>query len=223
MAGILGLFAVIPRIDPLRENIAEFRSYYDWFVVIFTIYMFVVHAGVVAFNLGYEFDFTYLILVAAAGLFYYSGVVLTHAKQNWFVGIRTPWTLSSAGSLGTNPRARRPPLQTHRHPSRSSALLFGNYALYFLLVPALLTAGGTIVYSYYLYERLDRTSRLPQGRICKSLPPSTHSFAAYSLCILHATSARSGDSNKAPSSICFVAAAVFRVGMGEPRRRLVIR
>jgi len=116
MAGILGLFAVIPRIDPLRENIAEFRSYYDWFVVIFTIYMFVVHAGVVAFNLGYEFDFTYLILVAAAGLFYYSGVVLTHAKQNWFVGIRTPWTLSSEGSLGTNPRARRPPLQTHRHP-----------------------------------------------------------------------------------------------------------
>jgi len=173
MAGILGLFAVIPRIDPLRENIAEFRSYYDWFVVIFTIYMFVVHAGVVAFNLGYEFDFTYLILVAAAGLFYYSGVVLTHAKQNWFVGIRTPWTLSSE-EVWARTHALGGRLFKLTAILTVVGLLFGNYALYFLLVPALLTAGGTIVYSYYLYERLDRTSRLPQGRICKSLPPSTH-------------------------------------------------
>ena len=43
--------------------------------------MFVLHAGVVAFNLGYEFDFTYLILVAAVGLLYYSGVLITHAKR----------------------------------------------------------------------------------------------------------------------------------------------
>ena len=94
-AGLLVVFAVIPRIDPLRENIARFRRYYDWFVVVFTAYMFLVHAGIIAFNLGYEFDFTALILVGVAGLFYYSGVLLTHAERNWFVGIRTPWTLSS--------------------------------------------------------------------------------------------------------------------------------
>jgi len=161
MAGILGLFAVIPRIDPLRENIAEFRSYYDWFVVIFTIYMFVVHAGVVAFNLGYEFDFTYLILVAAAGLFYYSGVVLTHAKQNWFVGIRTPWTLSSE-EVWARTHALGGRLFKLTAILTVVGLLFGNYALYFP-VPALLTAGGTIVYSYYLYERLDRTSETTSG------------------------------------------------------------
>ena len=162
MAGIFGLFAVIPGIDPLRKNIAEFRPYYDWFVVIFTAYMLVVHAGVVAFNLGYEFNFTYLILVAAAGLFYYSGVVLTHAKQNWFVGIRTPWTLSSEEVWA----------RTHAVGGRLFkltailtivGLLFGDYALYFLLVPALLTAGGTIVYSYYLYERLGRNSETTSG------------------------------------------------------------
>ena len=89
-AGIPIVFAAIPRIDPLRENIAEFRSYYDWFVVVFTGYMFLVHAGIVAFNLGYEFDFTVLILIGIAGLFYYSGVVLLHAEQNWLVVIRTP-------------------------------------------------------------------------------------------------------------------------------------
>jgi uncharacterized membrane protein len=33
-------------------------------------------------------------------------------------------------------------------------LLFEEYAVYFLIVPVLLTAGITIVYSYYLYGRL---------------------------------------------------------------------
>jgi len=50
---------------------------------------------VVAFNLGYEFDFTLLVLAAVAGLFYYIGFVLERAECNWFVGIRTPWTLES--------------------------------------------------------------------------------------------------------------------------------
>lgn len=49
-AVLLVVFAIIPRIDPLRENIATFRPYYDWFVVIFAAYMFVLHTGIIAFN-----------------------------------------------------------------------------------------------------------------------------------------------------------------------------
>ena len=161
-AGLLVLFAVVPRLDPLRENIAEFRPYYDWFVVVFTAYMFVVHTGIVAFNLGYEFDFTSLILVAVAGLFYYSGVVLTHARQNWFVGIRTPWTLSSE-EVWARTHALGGRLFKLTAVLTLFGLLFGDYALYFLLVPVLLTAAVTVVYSYYLYERIERDSDTAAG------------------------------------------------------------
>lgn len=156
-AVLLVVFALVPRIDPLRENIAAFRPVYDWFVVVFTAFMAVIHGGVIAFNLGYEFDFTLLILTTVAGLFYYVGVLLEHAERNWFVGIRTPWTLSSADVWD----------RTHRLGSRLFkltalvaliGLLFGEYAIYFLVVPALLTAGITVVYSYYLYEQLERDS-----------------------------------------------------------------
>jgi len=158
LAGVLlFVFAVIPRIDPLRENIVSFRPVYDWFVVVFTAFLAVVHGGIVAFNLGYEFNFTLLILAAVTGLFYFVGVLLTHAERNWFVGIRTPWTLSSDEVWN----------RTHRLGGRLFkltalvsliGLLFGEYAIYFLVVPALLTAGITVVYSYYLYERLERGS-----------------------------------------------------------------
>ena len=156
-AVLLAMFAALPRIGPLRENFASFRPVYDWFVVYFTAFMFSVHVGVVAFNLGYEFDFTLLVLVAVAGLFYYVGVLLTHAERTWFVGIRTPWTLSSDEVWE----------RTHRLGGRLFkltalvslvGLIFGDLAVYFLVVPALLTAGITTVYSYYLYERVERDS-----------------------------------------------------------------
>jgi uncharacterized membrane protein len=154
-AGLLGVFAVIPRIDPLRANIAEFRPYYDWFVVVFTVYLFLIHTGIIAFNLGYEFNFVYLILLGMAGLFYYCGIVLTHAKQNWFVGIRTPWTLSNE-VVWNRTHALGGKLFKLTAILAVVGLLFGEYALYFFLIPAVATAVTTVVYSYYLYEQLER-------------------------------------------------------------------
>lgn len=156
-AALVLLFAIIPRIDPLRENIAAFRPVYDWFVVIFAAFMAAVHGGIVAYNLGYEFDFTLFVLAGVAVFFYYIGILLSHAERNWFVGIRTPWTLSSDEVWD----------RTHELGARlfkltavvaAIGLLFGDYAVYFLIVPALLTAAITFIYSYHLYERLERGS-----------------------------------------------------------------
>jgi uncharacterized membrane protein len=154
-AFLLGLFAVLPRIDPLRENIAEFRPYYDWFVVVFTAFMAILHAGILAFNLGYEFDFLVLIVGGLALLFFYVGVLLEHAERNWFVGIQTPWTLSSTEvwerthSLGAR-------LFKLAALASVVSLLFGEYALYVVLIVILAVATITVAYSYFLYERIER-------------------------------------------------------------------
>ena len=152
---LLVLLAALPRVDPLGENVAAFRPYYDWFVVVFAGCTFVLHAGIVAFNLGYVFDFTLLVLGAVAVLFYCVGVLLAHAERNWFVGIRTPWTLSSE-EVWNRTHALGGRLFKLTALLALVGLLFGDYAVYFLLVPALLTAVVTVVYSYYLYERVER-------------------------------------------------------------------
>ncbi|MCJ7636463.1 MAG: DUF1648 domain-containing protein [Nitrososphaeraceae archaeon] len=38
--GIILLFIIIPRIDPLRSNIPQFRKYYDGFVVLINVFLF---------------------------------------------------------------------------------------------------------------------------------------------------------------------------------------
>lgn len=158
-AGLLVLLAAIPRIDPLSENIASFRSVYDRFVVVLTLFMTGVHAGIIAFNLGYRFDFTLLVLAGVSGLYYAVGVLLEAAERNWFVGIRTPWTLSSETVWE----------RTHDVGARLFklsaivgllGLAAGPYAIYFVVVPALVTAVLSVGYSYYLYERLDETPTL---------------------------------------------------------------
>lgn len=147
-------FGIIPRIDPLRENIAEFRPYYDWFVVLFSVYMTVVHLGVIAFNLGYDFEFSALILVGIGVLFGYMGILFPKAQRNWFIGIRTPWTMSSTTVWE----------RTHRLGGRLFLLagvlivfaaFLGESAVYVVFAAAIIAGVVPIVYSYWLYERVD--------------------------------------------------------------------
>ncbi|MWG36880.1 SdpI family protein [Halomarina oriensis] len=151
-AGLVALLAVLPRVDPLGENVETFRATYDWFVVLLAGFMLVIHVATVAANLGYAVDVTLVVLGCVAVLFYGVGVLLERVEPNWFVGVRTPWTLSDEAVWD----------RTHALAARLFkltalvalvGLAFGEYALYFLLVPALLTAAITVGYSYVLYER----------------------------------------------------------------------
>jgi|AntRauMinimDraft_4_1070384.scaffolds.fasta_scaffold01644_3 uncharacterized membrane protein len=154
------LLAALPRIDPLRENVAAFRPTYDWLVVAVTAFLFVVHAGILAFNLGYEFPFTSLLVAAVSLLVYSVGAVLPRTERNWFIGIRTPWTLSSDAVWD----------RTHRLGGRLfklaalvglGGLAFGEYAVYILVVPVVTVAVITAAYSYVVYSRLERAGDGP--------------------------------------------------------------
>ncbi|WP_408959380.1 SdpI family protein [Natrinema sp. 74] len=159
-AVLVVLFALAPRIDPLGANVESFCPAYDWFIVAVATFVLVLHTGVIAFNLGYEFDVTLLVIAGVAALFYAVGELLTRAEPNWFVGIRTPWTLSSEAVWE----------RTHELGGwlfkltavvSLIGLFFGDAAVYFLVVPALLTAAITLAYSYYQYRRLENGTESP--------------------------------------------------------------
>jgi uncharacterized membrane protein len=92
---LLGLFAVIPKIDPLRKNIQEFRKYFDAFVVLIMLFLLYLFALTIFWNLGNALNIVQFLAPAFGALFFAAGVLIKHSKQNWSIGIRTPWTLSS--------------------------------------------------------------------------------------------------------------------------------
>lgn len=94
-AFIAALFLFLPRIDPLRKNYESFKKYYDGFMIVIIGFFAYIQILVLLWNLSYIFNFTQAIAFGIGVMFFYLGILLENAKQNWFVGIRTPWTLSS--------------------------------------------------------------------------------------------------------------------------------
>lgn len=93
-ATVLVLFKIVPAIDPLGGNIERFQRYYDFFVGFAAGILAYVHGLVLAYNVGYRFDMTTVVVPLLAVTFVVAGYVIENARQNWFVGIRTPWTRS---------------------------------------------------------------------------------------------------------------------------------
>ena len=151
-AGLVGLFALLPRIDPLGENVAGFRVHYDRFVVVVTAFLAALHLAVLAVNLGYAVDVTTIAVAGAAALFYYLGTLLPHVEPNWFLGIRTPWTLSD-DAVWDRTHALGGRLFKLSALLAAAGLFAGEYAVYFLVGPAVATAAITAAYSYVLYAR----------------------------------------------------------------------
>jgi len=146
------LLLLIPRLDPLKENIEKFRKYFDGFIIFILLFLFYLNILVIIWNLGMRFNFIHKTAPAFSALFYYLGILVSNAKRNWFIGIRTPWTLSSETVWD----------KTHKIGGRLfkvSALialigiLFGQYAIYFIILPVILTALYTFIYSYFEYKK----------------------------------------------------------------------
>lgn len=95
MLAMLGLFAVLPRIDPKRANYARFQNAY-WLLANGVVAFFgLVHVLVVGSGLGLPVSFRRLLPLGVGGLLLLVGRFLGRVEPNWFMGVRTPWTLSS--------------------------------------------------------------------------------------------------------------------------------
>ncbi len=153
-AGVLVLLYVAPRVDPLGANVAAFREHYDWFVVLFAAFMGYVNALVVAFNLGYDVNVSRMLYPALGLLFLFVGLVLDEAERNWFVGIRTPWTLSS-DEVWEKTHELGATLFKASGVVALLGVLVPGYALWLVVGPVAASAAITTVYSFVAYRRLD--------------------------------------------------------------------
>ena len=147
MVPLTALLFLLPRIDPLRENYAKFRRQYEGFILVFAAFFFIVQLQIILWGLGYPVSPTLLFPLIIGVLFIYLGFLLEHAEQNWFVGIRTPWTLSSE-RVWKKTHARGGVLFKIAGIIAVAGVLFGRYSLWFVLVPVLAVSVYLVIYSY---------------------------------------------------------------------------
>ncbi len=153
MVALFGLYLLIPKIDPMRANIESFRKQYNAFWVFLFLFFTYVFGLTLAWNSGYVFDFTTWIIPAIAALFWFLGAFIKKSKRNFFVGIRTPWTLSSDTVWEKTHALGGKLFKLSASISLLGIFVGGDMAILFILVPVVVTVLVTVVYSYLEYRK----------------------------------------------------------------------
>jgi len=149
------IYLLIPKIAIKKESLESFRNNFDRFfsaLFAFLIYMF---AMTLWWNINGEFNFNRFLSVGFAFLVWEASVLIGSAKRNWFVGVRTPWTLSSEKVWN----------ETHKLAARlfryaTFITLLGavwpQYFVWLVLVSVLTASLIPVVYSYFKYKEIKK-------------------------------------------------------------------
>ncbi len=152
MIVVLGLSQLLPLLDPMRANVESFRRSYQNFFFWIGVFLFYIFLLTVAWALGWRFNFTLALIPALAALFFVIGSLLAHSKRNWFIGIRTPWTMQSEEVWDKTNQ-----LGGLLFKICAGLMLLGlvlpQYLIYFILLPVGATVVATIAYSYIEFRR----------------------------------------------------------------------
>jgi immunity protein, SdpI family len=153
IVGITLLFSVLPKFDPRRENYVKFLNTYWLFANTVTAFMLIIHAVVIATGLGYSVRVDRLMPLFIGLLFVVIGNYLARVEPNWFVGIRTPWTLSSDTVWRKTHRTGGWLMVLGGLALASGAFLPAAMLLPLLIVTIAVVAVIPIVQSYILWKR----------------------------------------------------------------------
>lgn len=89
------MFLVLPYFDPKKEQYASFAATYHHFKELMLVFLCILFVLTGLSGLGYRIDIGFWVPLLIGGLFVLIGAMMEKVKMNWFMGIRTPWTMSS--------------------------------------------------------------------------------------------------------------------------------
>jgi uncharacterized membrane protein len=148
-----GLFNVLPKVDPRRENYGKFLSTYWLIANAVIVFMLIGHGMIIATGLGYPVKIDRPLPIGLGVLFIVLGNYLTRVEPNWFVGIRTPWTLSSDSVWRKTHRTGGWLMVIGGFVVAASAFLPHGAFLPLLITAIVIMAVIPVVQSYILWKR----------------------------------------------------------------------
>jgi len=153
MAGMYLLFLALPYFDPKKDQYAMFASIYHQFKDLLIGFLFVLFLLTGLNGLGQAVDIGFWTPLLIGGLFAKIGWLLKGVKMNWFMGIRTPWTLSSETVWDKTHQASGWVFTASGLLIAATTMVAGSAKLIVFISAILLLVFSLPVYSYILYAR----------------------------------------------------------------------
>ncbi|HJC50063.1 MAG TPA: SdpI family protein [Candidatus Anaerostipes avistercoris] len=147
------LLDVTRKIDPRRDNYKKFEKNFGGIKAAVCLLLLLVQLITTAVCLGIDIQVQIVLPVLVGILFIYLGNMMPKFKHNYFVGIKTPWTLADPDVW----------FQTHRFSGKIwcgggffiilSAFLPSPLSFAVLLAAILILCFVPLIYSYYIYRK----------------------------------------------------------------------
>lgn len=159
MAGLLGLFVLLPWLSPKGFEIDRFRETFYFLMAVMTLMLAYIHLLFVLGGVqGIQVDMIRWLLGGLSLFFALLGNRLGKVQRNFWIGVRTPWTLASEAVW----------IQTHRLTAwlwtAGGVILalvgFAGLSFWVWISGMLLMAFSPIFYSLWLYKRLEKQGKL---------------------------------------------------------------
>lgn len=157
VAAIAFLTWLLPAISPNRFRIGPFARVYAGLMLVIQGFMVVIGIVTLLAGAGYAVPIPKVAMLAIGALFTILGNYMGKLQRNFFIGIRTPWTIASEATWE----------RTHRLGGKLFVLagvvvLAGTlFGLPFPVSLAVLIVAGVVpaVYSYFIYRRVEGPPR----------------------------------------------------------------
>lgn len=154
MAGMIGLFRALQWLSPRHFEVDSFRATYLYIMVLVTAFLAYVHGTIIWSARSDTVDPARILFGGIFLLLAFLGNVLGRVRRNFWIGVRTPWTLASERVWN----------DTHRLAARLffAVGLLGAVAVFlgapFVAAIVVFSMGilVPVVYSLVLYKRLAR-------------------------------------------------------------------
>ncbi|MFO0842432.1 MAG: SdpI family protein [Gemmataceae bacterium] len=158
MVGMMALAVALPWLSPVKFKIEPFRPTYDYIMMLVVAMFFYMHVVITSAYMGLLTDVGQWIVGGILVLLGAMGNVMGKVKRNFYVGIRTPWTLAS-GLVWERTHRLGGWLMVAGSVAGLILLFAGVHPLASLGV-LLVAAIAPVFYSLWLYKRLEKEGRL---------------------------------------------------------------
>ena len=158
MAAFVLLTLALPWLSPKPFSVESFRGSYNYIMFLAVAMMGWIHASLLARWVWADLDFVRVMMGGMFLFFALMGNMLGKVRRNFYVGVRTPWTLASEAVWN----------RTHRLAAWlfTGAGVVGLVAVLCMVPPLLalplifVAAIVPVVYSLVLYKRLEKEGKL---------------------------------------------------------------
>jgi len=158
MAFIVLVFSALPWLSPKKFEIDSFRATYLYIMMAVVALLAYVHLLVLGAALGMALDMTRAVVGGISLLFALMGNVLGKVRRNFYIGVRTPWTIANEQVWNA----------THRFAAKTffAGGVLGLLAVllrapFWLPMAAILIATlSPVIYSLVFYKQLERQGNL---------------------------------------------------------------